>query len=762
MAPAVRKVETARGGSVGAAMLVVCLIIIAGGATLPQRLAGMTNTVMYSFAETFYGSLTAGLLIFVPLGWVLWKASRRGGGAYRPSGVEIGLGLFIIAGIVGIYIASDKRSAINHFVFISSPIFMAALLVQLLDSAARIKVLLYTVAALGVVNAYECADQFFSSNDVMVQEYEKNPEAMLSKVGIQPGTYEQMMFQYHLESKDVRGFFSTSNSAGSFMLLAMFAAIAIVVEGYPSMRAGRTTVGEIVGKCIVLAVVVMGLLLTQSKGAIGSAIIAMLLLGVWATCHKWLARHKMLVTMGAIVIVIGIAGAIVAYGSRYGTLPGGKSMLVRWQYWGGAVRMYMEHPLGVGGGNFSVYYPQYKLPAAPETVKDPHDFVLSFLTQYGPLGLAGFMAALLGPFWLVVRSRRQIARDIVPLRDSGFAKLVVRIMILVLLALLCIRPLVMSYEVGANTFVAIFVVVSLLILPLLLFAGTFLLCSLREDAGPFGSNIQAVLLCGVAGVLIHNCIDFALFEPGVLTIFWAVVAAFVAIDFIRERQTPRLITLSGNGMLAGWLVATVAAACFMVFLLVPASKSEFFMEQAEKAVDAGDAELAHYMFTIAAKADNLNSEAAYADGRLYLHEYQTMLPEPNVMAAAQKMLKSAIDRDPAYYKYHVKLAEAYATAAQTSKGNERIDWLRKAHASATDAIARYPGDASTHILLGDIADELGKKAEAIEEYKKAVAIEDSYRLLFARMYPDRRLYSRLGEDKYQYARSRIIELGGKD
>ncbi|HSV27061.1 MAG TPA: O-antigen ligase family protein, partial [Sedimentisphaerales bacterium] len=381
----IARTELSGGEQAQWGLLALCLFILAAGTTLPQRLAGMNSIINYSPSESLYGVLSAGVMIFACIILVLWNASRRGGRAYRPTGIEAGLGLLLAAGLLGIFLASDKRTAVNHLVFIIAPMFMGILLVQLLDSAAKVKVLLYTMVALGIVNTYECADQFFFSNEVMVQQYKEDPLAMLAKVGIQPDSYQHMMFEHHLKSRDVRGFFSTSNSSGSFLLLALFAAMALIVEGRSLHLSGRATVGEMVGKYLALAAVAFGLLLTQSKGAIGSAIISCVLLLVWHLFRDWLTRHRTATVLCAAATVVAVWTGIIAYGTTHDTLPGGKSMLVRWQYWTGAARMYADHPLGVGGGNFAVWYPTYKIPAAPETVKDPHNFVLSFLTQYGPL-----------------------------------------------------------------------------------------------------------------------------------------------------------------------------------------------------------------------------------------------------------------------------------------------------------------------------------------------------------------------------------------
>jgi hypothetical protein len=750
--------HTDKSGKIGIVLLTMCLLIMACTTTLPQRLAGMTNAVNYSFSEILYGNISAGLLIAAPLSYVLWNMSRRKDGWYRLTGMETGFVVLVVAGAIGIVIASDKRAAVNHIVFLLTAILMGILLVQVVDTSARIKVVLYTIMALGIINTYECASQYYESNDVMVQEYERNPDQMLAEIGIQKGTYEQMMFEYHLKSKDVRGYFTTSNSAGSFMLLAIFAAIAIVVEGCGSYKTGRTTSGEMLGKCIVLAALFWGLWLTQSKGAIGAGAAALVLLGIWRISRSWLWKHRYAAGMLAAILIIAGITLVIGYGLKHGTLPGGKSMFVRWQYWSGAARMYAEHPLGIGGGNFYAYYPQYKIPAAPETVKDPHNFLLSMLTQYGPLGLIGLLCAMLVPLASSVFGFSRLAPG--EPSDKSFSRLSIRVLIAVCLGMLAIRPLVMSFQVGTALGVALFVIAMLFVLPLFLMAGTFLLTSTREDAGPFTATTKAVLVCGLLGVMLHNCVDFAIFEPGVLMPFWAIMATLVAIEFVASRPVNH-IRLRGGTRAIAVILAGLAIVAFVLYVAVPTSKAEFYLERANSAIEISDVATAHIMYDAAALADPLTPEPCYENGRLCLFEYQNANPDPNVLKNAERWLTLAIARDPEYYKYYGKLSEVYATAAQTSVNSERLSYLKMAYASGQEAIARYPGEASIHISQGDIADELGKRQEAVDEYKRAIAIEDSYRRMFAEMYPDRQLYSRLGEEKYQYARSRVIELERK-
>ena len=49
---------------------------------------------------------------------------------------------------------------------------------------------------------------------------------------------------------------------------------------------------------------------------------------------------------------------------------------------------------------------------------------------------------------------------------------------------------------------------------------------------------RAALLCGLAAVLIHNLIDFAIFEPGIMTALWACIAIIYS-DCHEENATDR-------------------------------------------------------------------------------------------------------------------------------------------------------------------------------------------------------------------------------
>ena len=89
------------------------------------------------------------------------------------------------------------------------------------------RLVLIVIVALGIVSAYQCAEQFFVSNAITIEQYEKDPNMLLGPLGIEPGTFQHFLFEHRLYSRGIRGFFTTSNSAASFAICASFAAIAL-------------------------------------------------------------------------------------------------------------------------------------------------------------------------------------------------------------------------------------------------------------------------------------------------------------------------------------------------------------------------------------------------------------------------------------------------------------------------------------------------------------------------------------------------------
>ena len=153
-----------------------------------------------------------------------------------------------------------------------------------------------------------------------------------------------------------------------------------------------------------------------------------------------------------------------------------------------------------------------------------------------------------------------------------------------------------------------------------------------------------------------------------------------------------------------------------------------------------------------AESDNLDPTALRLNGRMYLQHYHgTGNKQTELLTKAEECFRQAIERNKADYKNYEKLSTVYELLGQT----------QKAYDSCLKATQLYPGSGRLRFKLAEIAERLGKTDTAVEQYKKAIEIEDKYRRQFQIIYPEREIISRLGEEKYQFAIKQMKELSEK-
>ena len=739
-------------------LLGFCLCVIALRSTFTESPITQSPSLPSHIGDIVYSlTISAGLFLCFVF-WFVWSfCSNRF--IYRITGIELGLCLFGIAAIFAGLAASDKRLAINNVVMLLAPPLMAIMLAQILDSQTKIKLVLVVIAALGVVSACESAYQLFVTNQAMIEQYEQAPLTLLEPLGIEPGTFAQFLFEHRLFTQGVRGFFTTRNSAGSFALMASFAAIALFIDKFKNRKSTSDMRYAICDKrfatsCAALTIIVLGLILTRSKGAILGSLFAAILFMAYLYLGQWAKSHKKAILIISLLLIIASSWLVISYGLKHNRLPGGSGMLVRWQYWHASAKMYADHPLaGVGPGNFANFYPHYKPPEALESVADPHNFPLSILTQYGPLGLVGFLAMILVPLWRAT-SASSIEHRISSIEYRVSSKaLAVTFLIVISAALLLIRPMIIPAAPADTLDVIIYVILTLYIAPVAAFVIGFLLLTaslktIRDKQYAIrNTRIAAALFCAVLGVLLHNLIDFALFEPGVFTTFWAIIACLIALHRSSLVHHPSSLVSRVSSCAAGVLILIV----FVRYAWWPVYKSTAKIQQAHQSFSIGQSWQAHHLLTEAGEYDRLDPTALKLNGQLYLQRYDVE-KQPALLKKAEQCFLQAIERNKADYKNYEKLSTVYELLDQTQ---EAYDW-------ALAATELYPGSGRLRFKLAKIAEQLGKTNIAIEQYRKAIEIEDSYRCQFQIMYPERKeIVSRLGEEKYQFAIKRVKELSEK-
>ncbi|MBE0537400.1 MAG: O-antigen ligase family protein [Phycisphaerae bacterium] len=740
-----------------ALLLIVCLCVLAVRATyIESPHGGLLNPAQFLTNEAF-SVLLSGVLILAAAAWFVAGFCRRTV-VYRFSGIEWGLALFLPAAVVAVAAASNKRAAINDMATLIAPMAAAVMLVQILGSQHRLKLVLFVIFALGAVTTWQCADQFFTSNAEMIADYESDPQKHLEVIGAEPGSFEQMLYEHRLYGKDIRGFLTTSNSTGSLLLLVAFAATGLAAD---CIRARRGRSSDALTACVALAAAIawVGLIIVRSRGALGAAVVGIVLFAAAIGFGRRLWRFRVVLWVLCIVGIVAAVAGVTAYGMRHDTLPGGASMLVRWQYWKGAMAMYADKPLaGAGGGNFAVLYPHYKIAAAPETVSDPHNFLLSLLSQYGPAGLMGFLAGFAVVLYRAVASAGRFdASEGVHGQAGPSGRLAMATLAATGSAMLMLRPLLNAVDLGDRIDVKIYVMLVLYIVPVVVFGVVFTLVwfsSRTVAASPqqCGRGLAAGLFCGIAAVAIHNVIDFAIFEPAVLTLFWTIVACLFAAD--SHARTVAVFVPARPLRLAMIGVTAILAVAFLAFSLMPTVKAGRLTQQALQ-----DGFSTTTLLNQAAKVDALSPMASSTAGKAYLRRYADG-PSPNaaILERAADCFREAIARDPANFRHYEKLGQVYETMADRASSDRRRKHLEAAFAALSEAVQRYPGSDRLHLKSAGIAEAVDRNEAAIMHYRRAIEIEDAYRRQFATMYPGRQLFSRLGESNYQLAKARLAEL----
>lgn len=700
---------------------------------------------------------------------VLWLAASILLNQFRWRKTQLGLWvtLFFIAGIVSFFAASDKRAAVTDWVVLMSPMVVAMFLVQWLGSQRKIRLAVLLMIAIGIAATVQCIDQWTDSNDTMIRQYEQNPTEQLSRQGIEPDSLQHWMYEHRLYSKDIRGFLMTSNSTASFFLLAIFASLGLCVEAFRE-RKHSETLAALVCYSLAFVMVFAGLIMTQSKGGIGAMIIGAILFVSLGLFGKRFWKYRAAVGILLLLAIVAVGGLIIGYGCQHGRLGGGNSMLVRWQYWQSTAAMIGEHFwTGVGGGNFADYYTHYKHAAASETIQNPHCWILSLLSQYGPLGLLAFCGAVLGAFWKSLRGRFTGSETVLfPDRSSGKMRWWLMLLITAFF-LLFARPKLMGFIEGAESLwemSAAYVV--LYLVPAGVFGMAFaLLCTVAGgdvSVGKRNDHLATAIFCGLVAVLIHNLIDFAIFEPGIWGTFWLFVTILVATVHNQSSQPEKIISLgSGSRLFAMFgLAGMVIVYCAMV--IIPPVKARVLFNGSRNTASFEEFE---EKIRNALAADVLSSDVAYDVVGMLMGAYSSQNPLGQDSSLLEKMsmyAEIAQQRNPVSFKSWRLESDIYLLLAERTKDDEQIDFLQKAYDALLEARDRYPGSDKIHYGLGMVAEELGYWEKALSHFRTAVDIEQLYQAQFKVMYPDREpVVSRLGNTAYTIAKAKIEELQKK-
>ena len=729
-------------------LLTIVLCVIALRTTHTETISSSGLSILIDYLSISY-SLTFSVILFaVALIWFV-VSIIRGELSFRISGFVSGFSIFTLVAVITTFLASDRRASINTYFTIAGCVVCGIFLVQMLKRISTIRFVVIVAAALAIVNCYEAFNQLTTSYDYMIEQFEENPEKQLNSLGIESNTLEAFLYEHRLYSKNIKGYFTTGNSLGSFLILTGFMTaglIAAKVRRFIKTKQDAVDTGLLV---FILFLQIEVLFLSTSKGALGAAFLGVALLVVWLFFRKPITAHRKKIFVLSLFAAGGAAMLVMLYAVSRATLPGGVSMLVRAEYWFATARMIIRNFFtGVGGGNFGYYYTIYKPPASIETVSDPHNMILSILAQYGIFGFIGFGMFLILPLTKVIVSKYNLEQQ-----DKEFKKQDTKtysrrvkyaMAIIIAVVLFIIRPILIPIDATDDVGVMLYIAIVMYAAPALIFLFVVWLLdkSLGED---FDDEIfQAATFCGIVAMLTHNIIDFAIFEPGVMIMLFLTMACFVAISQDRlnrfgwriEIDRPDAALISIMAVSAFLFVMIV---CYKPVLCATARLNEAFASRTLDVKKVSDA----------ARCDRFDSRLLPFIARVFWIEAEYANPNEN-LEIAERYYSMAIRKNSADFKNYMNLARVRRQMADNTQTYRRKVLLTGAEDAYRMALARYPGNADLHLELGKTLFLQDRPDQATAQFEAALQIEQLFRAQFAKIFGDYDMVSRISPENYEF------------
>jgi hypothetical protein len=637
--------------------------------------------------------------------------------------------------------AGDKSSALVRAAEISGLWVGLWALVQAIRTDGERRFLLAVLVAAALVPAVIALHQGTVGLPNAWQYFQENREEVLSQRGIEPGSWMERRFIERFTG-GVQAALGHPNVLAALLVPAILVGLGLVREKWVEVgtRGGR---GLAIGLIAVLAAQVAALALTQSRAGLAAAAVG----AYWLAVAWWVRdrRRRMILYAAPLVagaIVLAIAGQV-DHPAVAGAL---KTLRYRLDYWQATAGVLRERWLtGVGLENFGRHYTAHKLPTAPEDIRDAHNL---FLSTWSALGLAG-LAAVAALAALVIRGvfaardtrRPAAARNAAPEpaaeaagdppRGESLAGLLgPAALVAGPVVILCALSMV-GGPLGVTAAAAMVIVAGL---------GSAEAPSRLDASGRPLAALGGACVAALAAFALMEQIGTAILEPPTL---WAVlVVAGVSLArgdraaAVRSRVSSTGGPGTQHGNLPCWvppgaallpaakfgiiLIAMAVIFAYVKFLMIPVGRESVLMGEAALVVDPFERDA---ILRAAGEANPLAWEPALARGGLWQAEAADVGPAPQqamVLGRAMAAYEEAVARSPTLRRAYLALAECRVMVPGALGDAEA---LRAALASMEEAARLYPTDLLTRLRVADLADRLGDKARAADEFRRLLELD---------------------------------------
>ena len=530
---------------------------------------------------------THAVVLLAACGLWLIGAAVAGGAEIRHKPLVCLVGAFTLNSLVSATRASDTRGAM--LVWWEQAVILSAgvLAVQVFADRRRRGLLLCLLAAGAATVAAKGLLQVYDEFPATIASLNESPDLVTEMFGWEAGSTPGHLLRLRLGSMAPTGFYWMSNVLASLLLLAGAAAVGVLADRIADFVAavGRRRRGQadsdvtspLAGAivCIVpVALAAVVLVMTRSAAAVGAGALAGAAGIAVALFRRPLGRHWRAAVLAVAVLGALAVAATVAYGLSRDRLPT-KTMTVRWYYWTASADIIRDEPLwGVGGENFRDAYLLRRRAEAEESVKDPHNVAVSAVSQYGLLGGATYLAALL--YVLVAMCRPRASGPEPPASGIGLSN--------GLIACAAVAAVLVTRGLLGDGFATWEVAVWQSVIPAAVFALVLagLVLGGRNVAGGEAARFGRIALaCGAAAFAAHNMVSFSLWAPTTATVFWVVVGALLAGGGASAKP---IVRARWPAAVAGAAVVTAA----VVLLWQPIWRQTALWRQADRSLRTGD------------------------------------------------------------------------------------------------------------------------------------------------------------------------------
>jgi len=680
-------------------------------------------------------SLAFDLLFWVPAILILLRRMLDRTYVLRISASAI---LFIALGLL--MMLSLKWSVGDRFAtligasqFLASGLLMWAM-VQLVRSWTRLRVV--AGVCMGLLLAYVALGVMWRTLDVpdLRKYWEENRTRELAARGWQPDSFLARQFERKILGGEMIGFFTSPNTFAAVLTLTSLISIGVGIQRF----AGKDPPGWGVAAFVVAAAGMGVLLYTGSRTGLATFGLGCAALIAWFIVRRWLSKRSLpsatsitprqatrMYLVGVLGFLIASAG-LVAHGLFHNTLFH-DSLTFRWKYWKGAWQIFTDAPLlGVGWANFGFAYLGVRMPEASEEIKDPHNLIVRAATELGVLGFALMLAFLARLSW-------ELSRPILPrlpgavvgdarnnqgsaTRASSPAPSTGSVHALLLLAVIAASGVIIGQLAGID-FSSAGSDLELLkrcLYGAMLFVG--LCCAALTGATEIRPDDRAspwvlwTMIVAVGMFLIHNLIDFSLFEPGPMGLFALVAGAALGVRHPVGVGKRRRSSVAIGAL----VVACVAWIAGVIFILLPTATAESKARQADAWIRTNDAPRAYELLRAVSQSRPINADYAYRAARAAIFVEQ--MQGRSMANEVRNALAMALESNPMSVEYRLTWANY-----ELSRPNPDLERAAKFFA---EAVVLNPNDVSIRTDYAELLARSGKPNRAVEQYREALRLND--------------------------------------